>query len=64
MRAILALVVIIVLGLGVAAYFVNVPILSIAIAEVFALAWIAFRVTRPRQPQPLAESAQDQATKR
>lgn len=63
MRAILALLVIIFLSLGVAAYFVNVPLLWIAVGEVLALLGIAFRASRPRQPQPLPESAHDQASK-
>lgn len=63
MRAILALTVFVVLGLGVAAYFVNIPLLWIGIGEVLALAGIGFRATKVSQPQPLAESAHDQATK-
>ncbi len=63
MRAILALTVVIVLGLGIAAYFVNVPLLWISIGEVVALAGVGFRATKVSQPQPLAESAHDQATK-
>jgi hypothetical protein len=64
LRAILALSVLIVLGLGIAAYLVNLPLLWIAIGEVVALAGIAFRASKANQPQPLAESAHDQATKR
>ena len=63
MRAILTLSVIIVLGLGIAAYLVNLPLLWIGIGEVVALAGIGFRATKANQPQPLAERAHDQATK-
>jgi hypothetical protein len=64
LRAILALSVFIALGLGVAAYLVNIPLLWIGIGEVVALAGIGFRATKANQSQPLAESAHDQATKR
>lgn len=63
MRAILALTVMVVVALGVSAYFVNVPLLWIGIGEVIALGGIGFRATRVRQPQPLAEGVQDQATR-
>jgi hypothetical protein len=63
MRAILALSVIIVIGLGIAAYLVNLPLVWIGIGEVVALAGIGFRASKASQTQPLAESAHDQATK-
>lgn len=63
MRAIIAFVVMIVLSLGVAAYFVNVPVLWIGIAEALVLLGIGYRVSGLKRPQALAESAHDQATK-
>ncbi|MGH7696357.1 MAG: hypothetical protein ACRENH_15335 [Gemmatimonadaceae bacterium] len=63
MRAILAFSVIIALGLGVAAYLVNVSLLWIGIGEALALIGIGFRATKVSQTQPLAETAHDQATK-
>jgi len=63
MRAILALLVIIALGLGVAAYFVNVPLPWIGVAEALALVGIGFLATKVNRTQPLAETAHDQATK-
>ena len=63
LRAILALSVLIVLGFGVAAYLVNLPLLWIGFGEVVALAAIGLRATKANQSQALAESAHDQATK-
>ena len=53
MRAVLALVTVIVLGLGVGAYLVNVPLLWVALGEVVALAGIAIGASRTKRAQPV-----------
>lgn len=52
-RAVLALVTAIVLGLGVGAYLVNVPLLWVALGEVVALTGIALVATRSKRTQPV-----------
>ena len=52
-RAILALLTVIVLGLGVGAYLVNIPLLWVAVGEVVALAGIALVATRSKRTQPV-----------
>ncbi len=56
-RAVLAVALVIVVGLGVAAYLVNVPLLWVAIGEVVAVAGIALLATRARRPQPVTNEA-------
>jgi hypothetical protein len=58
-RAVLALVTVIVIGLGVGAYLVNVPLLWVAVGEVVALTGIAFGVTRTKQTQPVTSETSD-----
>lgn len=53
-RAILALLTVIVLGLGVGAYLVNIPLLWVAVGELVALAGIALVATRSKRTQPVA----------
>ena len=62
-RAVLALLAVIVLGLGVGAYFVNVPVLWIAVVEVLALIALAFQAMRFRQPQPVTSEPPDSESK-
>jgi heme A synthase len=56
-RAVLTLVLTIVLGLGVAAYLVNMPVLWIAVVELVALIAIAGLVSRARRAEPVTGGA-------
>lgn len=58
-RAVLVLVALIVLGLGAGAYFVNVPLLWVAVGEVIALTGIAIGATRTKRAQPVTSETSD-----
>lgn len=62
-RAIILLSVLILMGAGITAYLVNVPILWIAAFEVVALAGIAVRLSQPRQAHPAASGRDDSPAK-
>lgn len=58
-RAVLALAAVIVLGLGVGAYLVNVPLLWVVAGEVVTLTGLGLRATRAKRPQPVTSDAAD-----
>lgn len=62
-RAVLALVTVIVLGLGVGAYLVNVPLLWVAVGEVVALSGIAIGASRTKRAQPVLSETSDDVSK-
>jgi hypothetical protein len=63
-RTFIILAVTIVIGLGIAAYLINFPVRWIVVGEVLAMLGIAWRVSRLKQPQPVAQGQQDAAPKR
>jgi len=62
-RIVLALAVLILLSLGLAAYFVNLPLSWIAAGEALAMLGLAWRLSQRKQPQPVADSATDSRPK-
>ncbi len=63
-RAFLTLAITIVVGLGIAAYLINFPLRWIVVGEVLAMLGIAWRASRLKQPEPVAQGQQDAAPKR
>jgi len=62
-RAFLILALTIMVGLGIAAYLINFPLRWIVVGEVLAILGIAWRASRLKQPQPVAQGQQDAAPK-
>ena len=62
-RAFLILALTIMVGLGIAAYLINFPLRWIVVGEVLAILGIAWRASRLKQPQPVAQGQQDVAPK-
>ncbi|MGQ0640415.1 MAG: hypothetical protein ACT4P6_06515 [Gemmatimonadaceae bacterium] len=63
-RVVLILTALILLGIGVAAYFVNLPLAWIVAGEAVAMLALAWRVSQSKQSQPVAPSEPEAGSKR